>query len=101
MSLHLFFSIIFFSFQCSYQHGKVDWLALCKCFILLKNNIANERNYFYIPSVSETQSDCDEKPGRGLIFQWCAPEEERELDFTECVHLNLLHCLSFGKAQSF
>ena len=25
---------------------------------------------------------------------------ERDLDFTECVHLNLSHCLSFGKPQN-
>src|SRR4029434_32100 len=43
MSLRLFiFSIILFLFQCPYQHGKVDWLALCKCFILLKTNIAKQ-----------------------------------------------------------
>ena len=34
-------SFIFFH-NFSYQHGKVDWLALCKCFILLKNNIAKQ-----------------------------------------------------------
>src|SRR4029434_1366405 len=43
MSLRLFiFSIILFLFECPYQHGKVDWLALCKCFILLKTNIAKQ-----------------------------------------------------------
>src|SRR4029434_3545906 len=38
----LFFSIILFLFYCPYQHGKVDWLGLCKCFILLKTNIAKQ-----------------------------------------------------------
>ena len=61
-----------------------------------------DRNYFYIPNVSETQSDCDEKPRiQVLFFQWRAPKEDREIDFTECVfHLNLFHCPSFGKAQN-
>src|SRR4029434_3342073 len=36
------FSIFLFVFECPYQHGKVDWLALCKCFILLKTNIAKQ-----------------------------------------------------------
>ena len=37
----------------------------------------------------------------GLFFQWRAPKEDREIDFTECVfHLNLFHCPSFGKAQN-
>src|SRR4029434_5276429 len=35
-------SFIYFLFYCPYQHGKVDWLALCKCFILLKTNIAKQ-----------------------------------------------------------
>src|SRR4029434_3122909 len=43
MSLRLFiFSIILFLFECPYQHGNVDWLALSKCFILLKTNIAKQ-----------------------------------------------------------
>src|SRR4029434_6233699 len=38
----IYFSIFLFLFECPYQHGKVDWLALCKCFILLKTNIAKQ-----------------------------------------------------------
>ena len=60
-----------------------------------------ERNYFYIPNVSETQSDCDEKPGPGLFFQWCGPEEDRELDFTECVPPKSPSLTVSWKSQSF
>jgi len=38
MSLDFFLSHYFFSFCCSYQHAKVDWLVLCKCFFI-ENNI--------------------------------------------------------------
>src|SRR4029434_9584442 len=33
-------------------------------------------------------------------FNGAHQRRHRELDFTECVHLNLLHCLSFVKAQN-
>ena len=53
MSLDFFFCPIIFShFIFTYQHGKVDWLALCKCF-LIENNITTYCDQFHTNNLEQ------------------------------------------------
>src|SRR4029434_4540189 len=66
MSLHLFFSIFYF-----HQHRKVDWLALCKCFILFKNkNVKNggTRSNYKVPISGKQGLYSAVKPWFNIFF---------------------------------
>src|SRR4029434_3240737 len=65
----IFFSIFLFLFECPYQHGKVDLLSLCKCFILLKTNIVKQGGTKYnIKCTFQVNKDSIVQLNHGLIF---------------------------------